>query len=252
MSKNDVVTVELIAHTPSPDLVCDMAAEVCVSRDAPTLESREIGCRHLRAALAGGHDSVLEHAGVSFLITGVDRVTEIQLVRHRLASYAIQSGRYCSRDPTNMSDPLGEDVTDELGALVRYYKDTLVSLDDAMKGAEVPPEDRRFFYPQGLRTNIMVTMNLRELRHFLGVRMCVRAQRPIREIANGMYKLVQEIAPICAEYMGPQCEAKGYCPEARSCKRHPTMEQLREAWNDKWVKDNDGDCDLFVCQDTPE
>nr|WP_297491312.1 FAD-dependent thymidylate synthase [Thermococcus sp.] len=81
----------------------------------------------------------------------------------------------------------------------------------------VPKEDARFILPQAVRTKIVVTMNLRELKHFLGLRACERAQWEIREVA---WKMLEEIAkneelrPIIKwAKLGPRCIQLGYCPE---------------------------------------
>ncbi len=81
----------------------------------------------------------------------------------------------------------------------------------------VPKEDARFILPQAVRTKIVVTMNLREFKHFLGLRACERAQWEIREIA---WKMLEEIAkneelrPVIEwAKLGPRCIQIGYCPE---------------------------------------
>ncbi len=83
--------------------------------------------------------------------------------------------------------------------------------------AGIPKEDARFILPQAVRTKIVVTMNLRELKHFLGLRACERAQWEIREVA---WKMLEEIArnkelrPIIKwAKLGPRCIHLGYCPE---------------------------------------
>lgn len=83
--------------------------------------------------------------------------------------------------------------------------------------AGVPKEDARFILPQAVLTKIVVTMNLRELKHFFGLRLCERAQWEIREVA---WKMLEEIAkneelrPIIRwAKLGPRCIQLGYCPE---------------------------------------
>ncbi|AFK22318.1 FAD-dependent thymidylate synthase, inactivated by insertion [Pyrococcus sp. ST04] len=83
--------------------------------------------------------------------------------------------------------------------------------------AGVPKEDSRFILPQAVKSKIVVTMNLRELKHFFGLRLCERAQWEIREVA---WKMLEEIAkrdelrPIIKwAKLGPRCIQLGYCPE---------------------------------------
>lgn len=62
-----------------------------------------------------------------------------------------------------------------------------------------------------------MTMNARELRHFLGLGLCSRAQWEIRELAERMLELLKEECPVLFKDIGPQCEQLGYCPETKGC-----------------------------------
>ena len=79
--------VELIAHTAEAGKLCGEAAAVCTNSKNP-----ESSLRH---AIGSGHESVLEHASFSVLFT-VDRGVSHEIVRHRLASFAQESTRYCN------------------------------------------------------------------------------------------------------------------------------------------------------------
>lgn len=219
--------VELIAYTnPYPDNVCDLATRTCTSEEFPEMEMAVNKLSALRHALDSGHESVAEHAVFTFAVTGISRVSEIQLVRHRLASYSIQSGRYCSRDPTNYVIPFNvfeienDDIASNLMDMITEFDKTLKILDECMKEAGISEENRRYFYPQGIKTNIVFTMNARELRHFFSERLCNRAQWEIRELAEKMLELVKPIAPELFDGVGPKCEMLGRCPERKGCGRH--------------------------------
>ena len=90
--------VELLRYTPNPEITCALAAQTSYSPKPPSLrkhkmtlgKAREI----LRRVIGYGHVSIIEHASFTFSLEDVNRVLEIQLVRHRLASYTIKSGRY--------------------------------------------------------------------------------------------------------------------------------------------------------------
>lgn len=223
--------VELVAFTPDPDNVCGLAARNCISYDMPDLDDAEQNKRSLKHALSSGHESVAENAIFTFSVEGISRVTEIQLVRHRIgASYAIQSGRYCARDPTNyvMPESIIEDADDLLAQRIIDYNRALILLDDCMVEMGISAEDRRYFYPQGLMTNIVVTMNARELNTFFKYRVCNLAQWEIRELAKEMLCLCKEVAPILFENAGANCDVLGYCPEKRSCGRCPRFTDLKD------------------------
>ena len=85
-------------------------------------------------------------------------------------------------------------------------------------GDEAAKEDARFVLPNACATQITMTMNARELRHFFSLRCCNRAQWEIRELADAMLRLCKGCAPILFRDAGPGC-VRGRCPEKRPCGR---------------------------------
>lgn len=226
----EVMEVRLISHTPNPDRICAIAAKNCVSSKLPEDVENMDSLVH---ALKGGHTSVAENATFTFSIEGISRVVEIQLVRHRVgASYAIQSGRYVAKGPTDVvvpmsvEDALADDRENGIGYLDEVfdrYKEAVDELATSLKMAGVKDQDVRYFYPQGAKTNIILTMNGRALLHYFALRLCERAQTEHRELAEKMLALVKPVAPVIFENAGPSCEQLGYCPERRSCGRVPRL-----------------------------
>ena len=226
------MNVELIAYTPNPDAVCNMAAGTCVSEDIPVLEMSVNKYRALKGALASGHESVAEHASFTFAISGVSRALTHQLVRHRLASFSQQSQRYVNMDRFEYVVPKSIDYSDKMcrtklisdpdNPLIRdtYIElmDEIQSLYEQFVEAGIPEEDARYILPNACCTNIVVTMNARELRHFFALRCCSRAQHEIRELADKMLELCKEVAPTIFADAGASCVATGRCPEGKkSC-----------------------------------
>ena len=75
---------------------------------------------------------------------------------------------------------------------------------------------------------MMVTMNVRELRHFFSLRMCSRAQWEIRALASQMHKLCMEVAPALFANAGPAC-LRGACAEGeKTCGRMKEIRAERE------------------------
>lgn len=171
-----------------------------------------------------GHESVLEHTSFTFGIEGVSRVLLAQLTRHRVASFSVQSQRYVSyKDGFNYIMPpkiatLGEDAQNEyhrqMKQMHEWYCEWQQRLGDAGEGSN---EDARFVLPGACETRLILTMNVRELRHFLGLRMCNRAQWEIRALATEMHRLCMNVAPALFFDAGPGC-LRGACPEgSKSC-----------------------------------
>lgn len=210
--------VILVAYTPNPDQVCEMAARTCTSSECPELPTAVNKTRALEHALASGHESVAEHAVFTFQVEGISRACSHQLVRHRLASYSQQSQRYVNMDGFEYVMP--ESV--EEWNCINDFELIMVEIQSAYReliSMGVPEEDARYILPNACCTNITVTMNARELRHFFGERCCTRAQWEIREMAEKMLEQVRAVAPVLFENVGPKCLRLGYCPEAKGCSR---------------------------------
>lgn len=237
--------VELIAYTEGTDHVCNLAAKTCVSEGMPELFEMDTEgyvhlvdeeCKSLRHALASGHESVAEHAVFTFAIEGISRACSHQLVRHRMASYSQQSQRYVRMDGFEYVTPesFTTTVTDDYWNTESCDNSTLASeefdslmevigeLYERMIEAGIPEEDARYILPNACCTNIVVSMNGRELLHFFNLRCCTRAQWEIRELAEKMLELVKPVAPVIFETAGPSCVKLGRCPEKRSCGRCKT------------------------------
>ena len=199
--------VELIAYTPTAAGVCCDAAAICTDSNN--------GYRSLQHSLASGHESVLEHAVFTFRIEGISRVTLAQLTRHRLASFSVESQRYVKLDDWKAVIP--DTITkskflQEADEQIRHS----MELYRRMVEAGIPAEDVRYLTPQAITTNLVLTMNARELRHFFSLRCCNRAQWEIRHLADEMLRLCRKEAPILFEAAGPGC-VTGNCPESRPC-----------------------------------
>lgn len=226
------MNVNLIAFTPCPESVCDLGAKVCMSYDMPEPDE---DLRALGHALASGHESVLEHAVFTFAIEGISRACSHQLVRHRMASYSQQSQRYVKMDgfkyviPESINDIVLDEVWDsDIGFESVYASEVYTNLMNDIRDVYnlmieggIPEEDARYILPNACKTNIVVTMNARELRHFFSLRCCERAQWEIKQVAEIMLALVREVAPTLFEDAGPRCKALGYCPEAKGCGKMP-------------------------------
>ncbi|MEM2881848.1 MAG: FAD-dependent thymidylate synthase [Candidatus Bathyarchaeia archaeon] len=213
--------VKLLSHTPDPERLIALAARSCVSkRGAHELasEPEEALRRSLSRVLESGHESVIEHAYFTFSIKGVSRACTHQLVRHRIASYSQQSQRYVDLREAGFVIP--ESVRRSGEALEAFEAAMRSSAEAYSKLLElgIPPEDARFVLPNATATNIVVTMNARELLHFFGLRCCLKAQWEIRALAQAMLELVRGVAPTIFERAGPYCLSKGICPEGdRGC-----------------------------------
>ena len=164
--------------------------------------------KFIRGIIKRGHESVIEHASVSFKII-CDRGVTHELVRHRLASYSQESSRFCDYS----AGKFGGELTfikpcfwsdDDENFLL--WKDTMARLEKnylAMRANGAKPEEARSILPNSLKTEIFVTMNLRELRHFLKLRTAAAAHPQMREVALKIYKILVEKLPAVFDDIHP-------------------------------------------------
>ena len=240
--------VALIRHTLSPEEVVALGARLCYSKARVDDLLERVSTRDqtdfVNRIMGMGHDSVLEHASFTFGIEGVSRVLLAQITRHRLASFSVQSQRYVSYESGfgYIVPPKIEALGAEAVAEFEQQMDTLhqwyTRWQEKLGTGEGGNEDARFVLPGACETRMMVTMNVRELRHFFSLRMCTRAQWEIRALANEMHRLCMEVAPALFENAGPGC-LRGACPEGeKSCGKLLQMREERKAWIERLNTDN--------------
>ena len=175
--------------------VVSLSARTCYnSRNKDVPETRDA---FIRGIIKSGHESVLEHISITFDIQGVSRALLAQLTRHRLASFSVQSQRYVKYNHywKPGTDYIVPDTIKKNKELEEYYLDYMQSVNEAyirLINAGIKSEDARMILPEGFCTNIVLTANIRELRHILKLRLDKHAQWEIRELAQQLLKLAKE------------------------------------------------------------
>ncbi|MCK5472041.1 FAD-dependent thymidylate synthase [Candidatus Gracilibacteria bacterium] len=215
--------VVLISHTLDPEAIVAAAINQCYSAKSGEELKEEISSekreRLIDIVMNSGHLSTIEHASFTFAVEGVSRITETQLVRHRIASYSIKSGRY-NKTHTNFIVPPKIQENEKARELVEKFKKSLEKTISELEKLSFKYEDMRYLTPQGTATNIIFTMNARSLLNFFEHRLCLRAQSEIRSLAVEMLKLVKPVAPNIFKFAGPTCEIEKICWEGDlSCGR---------------------------------
>lgn len=151
--------------------------------------------------IQSGHESVIEHEKISVRII-CDRGVTHEIVRHRIASYSQESTRYCNY----ANEKFGKELTlikpifwAEDSEEYKCWYETMQKIEDAYnllieKG--VKPQEARSILPNSLKTEIIVTMNLREWRHFFKLRTSLRAHPQMREVACAILDEFKKRIPI--------------------------------------------------------
>jgi len=230
--------VKLLHYTPNPELLCAAAAMTSYKSEGTSALIEKLDLekarKTLRRVMGYGHLSVIEHASFTYSVEGVSRALTHQLVRHRIASYTQQSQRYVAYDALEYY--VTPESISQNNSAKKLYHETLMKITDAYQKLlknGVPEEDARYILPNAAKTNIVITMNARELRHFFNLRCCERAQWEIREMATEMLKQAKKVAPVIFENAGPSCVELGYCPEKElkppTCKIEEIKRRFRES-----------------------
>lgn len=181
--------VTVIEATENPLDVISLAAGTCYGKN-DTPHKRVANCVKM------GHTSIIEHAKITLKIEGISRACMAQLTRHRMASYCVESQRYCRIDtdsdgwyvtpPSIAASDFDDEFFNFMSDCAHEYR---IALAHGMK-----PEDARYLLPEATKTNLVMTMNCRELFHFLDLRADRAAQWEIRDLAFNIIVKVSEIS----------------------------------------------------------
>ena len=165
----------------------------------------------LQYLIRANHSSVLEHASISVLISGVSRSFLAQITRHRMASYTSASQHY--QDYSNYENIVHPDLDNNETVMLSLEQTDIDYRQLVSEG--VPIYAARQVLPNAKAVNILWTINARSLWNFLNIRLC---KRNVPEMLNFAY-VMQSVAKQWWEdlfiWSGPDCEVWGQCRQGR-------------------------------------
>lgn len=229
----------------------DIAARFCRSeRDLKDIIGSPYDKRIVENILNSNHLAATEFDYFIFGIQGYSRVTEAQLIRKRIASYLISSGRIEKNNKRKFSVVIPKNIEDIKSHIEVESVDDIMVLDNdnyipirnyypavskdnkyiivvdtlsILKAIEywytnainenIPEEEARYLKPQATEFKAIVGMNARALIDWFKIRCCQNAQTEIRDLAYKMLKLCKNVAPDLFKDVGASCVSLGYCPE---------------------------------------
>jgi thymidylate synthase (FAD) len=165
---------------------------------------------YLQHIIDVGHFSVLEHASVSFYITGISRSCTHELIRHRHFSYSQLSQRYVPENESQIVVPPGVEDDNELRRILleaadasrATYAELLSRLEakfadqpNAILRRKQARQAARAVLPNATETRIVVTGNYRAWRHFIAMRASEHADVEIRRLAIACLRQLIDAAP---------------------------------------------------------
>lgn len=225
--------VRLLRYTPDPELVI-AAASRSTSADSTATEiidkmTPDYASRMIKQLISAGHLSPLEHASFTFSLEGISRACSHQLVRHRLASYSQQSQRFVHLKEPKFVTPPSLSAHPEMRGRYQEKVRKAHQFYQEMVQAGIPMEDARYILPSGMETNLVMTMNARELLNAAALRLCPRSQWEIVGLFERIKAEVKRVAPTIGEELRPKCYKLTYCDEPKSCGLFPTLKETAKA-----------------------
>lgn len=161
-----------------------------------------------------GHEAVLEHC--SFTVKFIcDRGVSHEIVRHRLAAYCQESTRYCNYS----KDVFGNEITVIRPSYMRpgmkdfqIWERAMNACEDAyfdMLACGCTPQEARSVLPNSLKTEVVMTADIREWRHFLKLRCSPAAHPQMREVALILLEKVHALIPVCFDDIWEEYHEQG-------------------------------------------
>lgn len=206
------VTLEWI--TPDSLRVIERAGRTCYKSEYKSDSDPAVFVRRL---IKRGHLSVIEHAVASLRIV-CDRGVSHEIVRHRIASYSQESTRYVCYAKTKHGGELHviQPSTMDLEHVPLWY----AAMEDAeryylelIKRGE-PPQIARSVLPTCTATELVMTANFREWRHFIAMRCATEAHPDMRHVAELARDILRHECPVV---FGDYIETEEALCEAKNC-----------------------------------
>lgn len=180
----------------------EKVARTCYKSEGKIQEGS--AAKMVASLIKSGHEAMLEHASVTVKFV-VDRGISHELVRHRLASFAQESTRYCNYS----KDDFGSEITFIIPDYLEYKSEGWNIWKESMKQAEdayfkmldfgLSPQQARAVLPNSLKTEVVMTANLREWRHFFKLRALGTTGKPhpqMLEVAVPLLEDMKNLIPV--------------------------------------------------------
>ena len=162
------------------------AAKMCIGKDWTGNDE----AAYLKTLIQRGHESVLEHVVYVFEVTGLSRACLQQLARHRHISLSVKSTRWALDKHGDYYEP-PEINNMQYAATFDQYADA--GIDAAMEMKRTYGNDvAKYLLPECVVTDLILTVNLRELRHIYKLRTGKTAMLEFQHLAKALVACLPE------------------------------------------------------------
>ena len=197
-------SVELINPPTYDELLSriEVAGRVCYKSEDKITDDSAV--KFVRGIIKRGHEAVLEHGNLTVKII-CDRGVSHEIVRHRLAAYCQESTRYCNYS----QEKFGTEITvikprffEENTPAWNMWKGAMERCETAyfdLLNEGCSPQEARSVLPNSLKTEVVMTADIREWRHFLKLRCAPAAHPQMREVACTLLRVLRISYPVFFE-----------------------------------------------------
>ena len=174
---------------------------VCYKSEEKITEDGESAKKFIKMLVSRGHEAMIEHGSISVKFV-CDRGVSHELVRHRIASFAQESTRYCNYS----QDKFGNELTfikpcfwEEDSVNYKFWLSAMHSAEYfylQMIDHSATPQEARALLPNSLKTEITITANYREWRNIFKLRTAMAAHPQMREIMRPLLDEFKKRIPV--------------------------------------------------------
>lgn len=255
------MNVEIINPEVLTNIYKNHGVFACTCYDTPEKYAEKVG----KSCAADGHMSGSRCEYIKFRITGLDRGTAEQCLRHEIGTYTpfehqdnysfadyselvinenptnivknMASFRYIDKTGFSYSTPKNIQNNEEANNIYKSTMEYINGVREQIKMALInggvdkreAVEDANFVLPRATETEFVIGFTPEALIHFCHKRLCTRAQEFIQELARKMKAEVKKYSDDFAKELVPQCAHLLWCPEGkRCCGIAPTKQELKE------------------------
>lgn len=174
---------------------------VCYKSEDKITEDGESAKKFVKMLIDRGHEAMIEHSSLSVKFT-VDRGVSHELVRHRIASFAQESTRYCNYSKDKFDNGVTFIKPFFFGEDTQNYKEWIYAMGIAEKSYlqmlkdGATPQEARSVLPNSTKTEITITANYREWRNFFNLRTAKAAHPQMTQVTRPLLKELKTRLPI--------------------------------------------------------
>ena len=180
------MNVELLTrteHIAEMERVAALAALTCRGNTDREFVPSEVLGRIIKA----GHESILEHINLTYSIKELSRACLQEVSRHRHISLSVESTRHTLR---KLMHSEAYDIAIGVNRDKLYFMEMFTEF--MKQHPDMSNDELKYYLPEFWPTNLVLTSNVRELRHILNLRTAPAALKEFRELARAMYEAVPD------------------------------------------------------------